>query len=130
MIQILFIISASQFHYGSIKTQFKLSIKGKSHKSQFHYGSIKTLAFEGRVNKTRPSQFHYGSIKTIMRISYIKDQVCLNSTMVRLKQERVHIMSRYEWCLNSTMVRLKLRSKYNLCTNRLSQFHYGSIKTF
>ena len=34
------------------------------------------------------SQFHYGSIKTSIRRLYIKPSISLNSTMVRLKQEK------------------------------------------
>ena len=33
---------ASQFHYGSIKTQFPGNGKRRDKTSQFHYGSIKT----------------------------------------------------------------------------------------
>ena len=59
-------------------------------------------------NKIFVSQFHYGSIKTWRLNVFPKVPLCLNSTMVRLKQKE-DCMKKYSWFL--------------------SQFHYGSIKT-
>ncbi len=79
------------------------------------------------------SQFHYGSIKTIVKEVQKEDgSTGLNSTMVRLKQNRERFFqSTGTKSLNSTMVRLKrgiLIIRYSGC--KVSQFHYGSIKTY
>ncbi len=58
-------LAESQFHYGSIKTIYKVFHNyHESLKSQFHYGSIKTKSRCGSVREPVKSQFHYGSIKT------------------------------------------------------------------
>ncbi len=55
------------------------------------------------------SQFHYGSIKTILYCLWVqKEDISLNSTMVRLKRNRVQKHRVKRKSLNSTMVRLKL----------------------
>ncbi len=60
--------------------------------------------------ETKGSQFHYGSIKTYYKyFDEKKFRYCLNSTMVRLKQQ------------NKELKNISYRDK--------SQFHYGSIKT-
>ncbi len=100
----------SQFHYGSIKT-FLVAIVGVliTVLSQFHYGSIKTISFFPLLlRRGNQSQFHYGSIKTSGQSKNCKNrEMCLNSTMVRLKllvslTANLRVLS-----LNSTMVRLK-----------------------
>ena len=54
----------------------------------------------------------------------------LNSTMVRLKQDGFILMVTLKLRLNSTMVRLKLKGVLMIRRKiKLSQFHYGSIKT-
>ena len=56
--------------------------------SQFHYGSIKTNWYGQPYKDWNRSQFHYGSIKTKLKVFYEVQLVSsLNSTMVRLKQE-------------------------------------------
>ncbi len=79
------------------------------------------------------SQFHYGSIKTIAEMYWykIEEVYRLNSTMVRLKQQRLGVQITATIGLNSTMVRLKQSAflyRHGV-TNGTSQFHYGSIKT-
>ena len=61
----------------------------KETKSQFHYGSIKTEFFMGTRYQWFQSQFHYGSIKTNHGIIYAKQDFRLNSTMVRLKLNKL-----------------------------------------
>ena len=56
--------NSSQFHYGSIKTEFLKENGIKVERSQFHYGSIKTFEFIEGSFTFNESQFHYGSIKT------------------------------------------------------------------
>ena len=58
--------------------------------------------------------------------------LCLNSTMVRLKlYQSKRVYHNKGLGLNSTMVRLKLLKIWNEIKKiaRESQFHYGSIKT-
>ena len=61
------------------------------------------------MEKMTLSQFHSGSIKTGVKPNILlKDGRGLNSTMVRLKRNRLFYRKRRLVCLNSTMVRLKL----------------------
>ena len=53
--------------------------------SQFHYGSIKTEYLGEITDIDIKSQFHYGSIKTIQSTRFLEIVYSLNSTMVRLK---------------------------------------------
>ncbi len=99
----------SQFHYGSITTQRKNTLRLSKSKSQFHYGSITTVNILNKNNTLYPglnstmvrlqpiegfglniyfsqSQFHYGSITTDYSFICYCNSICLNSTMVRLQQ--------------------------------------------
>ena len=76
----------SQFHYGSIKTDFL-------NKNINLYKNLNSTMVRLKLNlltkkgiKMNRSQFHYGSIKTV-RITPIQKKYMksLNSTMVRLK---------------------------------------------
>ncbi len=144
----------SQFHYGSIKTSSKISLKEilgnglnstmvrlklfpnkkkcvvKS-KSQFHYGSIKTQELISVKFSLIWSQFHYGSIKTqeliSVKFSLIWSQFHYGSikTFDQILNLGFTVKS-----LNSTMVRLKHYYSIRTISCKIrSQFHYGSIKT-
>jgi len=52
-------------------------------------------------------QFHYGSVKRKQKIILLKQQGNFNSTMVRLKEEKVDFKKINAAYFNSTMVRLK-----------------------
>ena len=99
----------------STMVRLQLLLKNKDVKlnsllSQFHYGSI-TTEYDaiGVLCDILKSQFHYGSITTQnQKCSKWLNNICLNSTMVRLQQNEVD---------------------FEEVEPDSSQFHYGSITT-
>ena len=96
-----------QFHNGSIKSQTVTITCEVTLPFQFHNGSIKRKSDGSGRRAGAEFQFHNGSIKSPLFDHYESDEVCFNSTMVRLKGDGV---------------RFKLNEQY------MFQFHNGSIK--
>ncbi len=69
----------SQFHYGSIKTNYSVFQFNREKTSQFHYGSIKTiLTLLVTSFMDFGSQFHYGSIKTKVAVNNARELYILS----------------------------------------------------
>ena len=143
----------SQFHYGSIKTDF-LALCTQIARSLNSTMVRLKLKWKNDIRGLKT-----GLNSTMVRLKLVwappqqSGKSCLNSTMVRLKRGQLEKEVMLNWSLNSTMVRLKQTNKRS-CWNRnlrlnstmvrlkpikllnnslkvswASQFHYGSIKT-
>ena len=141
-----------QFHYGTIKSLFRMILhrvsnyfnstmvrlkdrpNSKKCKLLANFNSTMVRLKALRVDLLRTFfkfQFHYGTIKRFTRLVLTTSLIYFNSTMVRLKD--MYTCTCVYVCgfnFNSTMVRLKVqRSLKNLQVRNLFQFHYGTIKS-
>ena len=79
------LVSASTFHYGSIKIKAQQILDILEELSTFHYGSIKIANLKIAIEEIKESTFHYGSIKMWWKMTKLLMIYYLHSTMVLLK---------------------------------------------
>ena len=138
-----------QFQYGTIKSPFAeetdiflnrfnssmVRLKGYclhfsrvSRRFQFQYGTIKSARGEWYAKMIQKFQFQYGTIKSSFEAHRISPLPHFNSSMVRLKVDRLNINYHLFIDFNSSMVRLKAKSTNWIGGHTTFQFQYGTIK--